>query len=286
MSRNAAMLGAWLLPMAVCAAGRPPTAGHPATRPALPPDVRAALAGTTDFSLSFAQPGFYAVLRYVKRPDVSPEDAAPIEVNDWRALLERPADFRGLPVTIRGTVGRNKAWEFVQPEQRDLGRVWQLELWTPGQPLAATVILTDDAGDIPVGATIRVTGYFVMIRNYYGPSNRLCQAALLVGQAPTLISRTGPAAGQRLPKRGPLGIVAALVAGMVIVWLILRRSVARPPRPEALRARRPAPESLADDLAAWAAREPGLDQTEPPEPPAVAGDRGAPEPPARQADQP
>ena len=60
--------------------------------------------------MSFSNPGFYAVIDHVKRMKTSPGHARePIQVEDWTALLERPVDFRGLPVTIEGVVGRKKS---------------------------------------------------------------------------------------------------------------------------------------------------------------------------------
>jgi hypothetical protein len=163
---------------------------QPATE--LPEDVQAALATIEDFSFSFAQPGFYAVLEYVKSMSGSPGQArTAVVIDDWTTLLERPADFRGLPVAIEGIVGRNKVWAFEQQERRHLGPVWQLELWQADQPVAATVILTDNADSIPIGAKIGVTGYFVMIRQYHSGTRQVRQAALLVGHGPTLVSEAG-----------------------------------------------------------------------------------------------
>jgi hypothetical protein len=232
-----------------------PAASQP---PELPEEVRAALARVEDLSFSFAQPGFYAVLEHLKTTrDVPGHARPPLEVDDWTVLLERPADFRGLPVTIEGVVGRNKAWRFEQEEHRHLGTVWQLELRRRDQPIAATVILTGDAGDIPLGATIRVTGYFIMIRQYYSATNQLRQAALLVAHGPTLVSRPVARTHTRSTSSWIIGLLVAATAALVVIWVLLRRSVARTRKaPQSLRASHPAPVSLADDLAAWAAEKP------------------------------
>jgi hypothetical protein len=223
----------------------------------LPEHVRAALAAIEDFSFSFAQPGFHAVLEYVKTMGGSPGQAgAAVVIDDWTALLERPADFRGLPVTIEGLVGRNKSWRFEQEERRHLGPVWQLELWRPDQPIAATVILTDDADDIPIGATIRVTGYFVMIRQYHSDTKQVRQAALLVGHGPTLVTRTGAAQTTRSASNLIVGLLVTATAALLITWVLLRRSVGKTrPASTTPRASAAAPMSLADDLAAWAEQE-------------------------------
>lgn len=234
----------------------------------LPREVLAALEGIEDFSFSFAQAGFHAVLEHLKTTSASPGHARePVEIRDWTALLERPADFRGLPITIEGVVGRNTPWRFEREEYRRLGPVWQLELWRSDQPIAATLILTSDATDIPLGATIRVTGYFVMMRQYYSQTKRLRQAALLVAQGPTLVSQAIARTRTRSASSWILGLMAALTAALLVIWLLLRRSVGRTRlASQSLRASGPAPTSLAEDLAAWAGEEqerPGDEDTKP-----------------------
>jgi len=222
-----------------------------------PPEVVAALEDVEDFSLSFSNPGFYAVLDYVHVMSGTPglnHDA--VVLDDWTALLERPADFRGLVVCIEGIVGRNKTWRLLQPRYRHVGQVWQLELRRSGQPTTATVILTENADDIPVGAEIRVTGYFVMIRQYYGKNNRLHQAALIVGHGPSVVTRLAPDQ-PRKPAAGFItGGAVAATAALLVVWLLLRGSLGKPRRQgQTPRSTGPASLDLSTDLAQWAARE-------------------------------
>jgi hypothetical protein len=225
--------------------------------PELPASVRAALQDVDDFSFSFAQPGFYAVLAHLKTGSTprGPMRSA-VEVNDWSTLLERPADFRGLPVTIEGVVGRNKAWRFEQDEYRELGTVWQLELWRRDQPITCTLVLTENADDIPVNATVRVTGYFIMVRQYYSRTNRPRQAALLVADGPTLVAQAAARGRTRGNGDWVIGLLVAATVALLVIWLLLRRSATRSRQTsQTLRASRPAPTSLAYDLAAWAAEE-------------------------------
>ncbi len=221
----------------------------------LPESVRAALTQARDFAFDFDQPGFYAALEYVKRSPRSPGYMqTPVEVTDWRDLLERPNDFRGRPVTIMGVVGRNKA-PYALESRPELGLVSQLELSRADQPLACTVIFTENVADIPLNATVTVTGYFVMIRAYYGPSKRVQQAALLVAAGPTTVDRSVPRAAQTgaLDWRWPVGVIAV---GLVITVLLLRRPFRAGGRDyRSLRASHEAPVNLADDLARWADRE-------------------------------
>ena len=241
------------------AAQAPPTQPTSAPNDELPAAVLEALQSVSDFAFNFDNPGFYAVLEYVKtmpgEPDASNETRV---VADWSALLERPSDFRGRPITIEGVVGRNKAWRFEQPERRHLGELWQLELSAPGWPLTTTVILTENTADVPVGTVIRVTGYFVMIRQYYGSDQRVRQAALLVGHGPTLVASAPSPVATQLSNRAA-GLIVVALAAAVIVWMILRRSAARRPGDvHVLRAGRPAPLNLSDDLSRWASDAPEL----------------------------
>ncbi|MCK4343298.1 MAG: hypothetical protein KAY37_16410 [Phycisphaerae bacterium] len=253
----------WLLPIVVSGIFALVAAGQttqPATAPAggweLSPEVRAALEKTEDCVFNVDQPGFYAVLEAVKRSPRSPGfSQTPILVDDWRDLLERPADFRGRVVTIEGIVGRNKS-PYKLLQRPELGWFWQLELRRDDQPLACSVVLTEDAADIPLNASVKVSGYFVMIRQYYGPSNRVQQAALVVAPGPTLISRAAPRSagtGGGLDWRWMAG---AVVLGVVITLLLLWRSAGRGRRDlQTLRASHTAPLHLADDLETWAADE-------------------------------
>jgi hypothetical protein len=255
LTRRGPILAVALAGWAIPAVGQTSTPTSQAAEWELPADARAALAQTRDFVFHFDQPGFYAVLDYVKHSPHSPGTRQPpSEVTDWRDLLERPSDFRGRPVTVTGRVGRNKD-PYLLESHPELGLVSQIELERPDQPLACTLILTGSASDIPLGSTITVTGYFVMVRNYYGPSKRVQQAALIVAAGPTMIDRAVPrTAGSALPDWR--WIAAAIVVGLVItLWLLWRAGASTRRDYRGLRARQEAPTSLADDLAQWSEHE-------------------------------
>ncbi len=232
---------------------------QPATQPdvtwELSPEVRAKLDEIQDFTFNFDQPGFYAVLAAVKHGPRSPGFAqTPIVVSDWRDLLQRPSEFRGRPVTVEGLAGRNKD-PYVLPRHAELGELWQIELSRPDQPISCTLILTNNVADIPVGASVQVTGYFVMIDQFYGPSGRPQQAALIVAPGPTVITRAVP----RATTAGGLDwrwMVGALAAGLVVVIAIIWQT-GRGKRHDArdLHAARAAPLNLAEDLESWAQRQ-------------------------------
>ena len=219
----------------------------------LPATVLAALAGARDFTLNFwDQPGFLAVVEFVERSPRSPGFAqAPVTIDDWRVLLERPGDFRGRPVTVSGIVERNKD-PFRFESRQDLGYLGQLELRREDQPLRITGVLTQSARDIPLDSKVTLTGYFVLVRDYQDAASRLQHAAVLVTPGPTRIERITAVALPAPPVNWRWLLIAS-IAGLAIAWLILRRATGRGRTDlRTLESQRAAPQSLADDLATWA----------------------------------
>ncbi|TWT41185.1 hypothetical protein RAS1_38790 [Phycisphaerae bacterium RAS1] len=204
--------------------------------------------------MNYDQPGFYAVLEFVKRSPQPPGHAQPsARLNDWRVLIDRPNDFRGAVVTLSGKLGRNKS-PFLLQRRPDLGEITQLELYSDTQPLACTVICTENVGDLPIDAEVEVTGYFVLARNYKGPGGRVQQAAVIVAPAPISFARAQRSLTQRFDWRW---LAASVGAAAVVVWVVLRRA-SRGGRTDihSLHARTAAPQNLAGDLAAWASDAP------------------------------
>ncbi|MBL8879177.1 MAG: hypothetical protein JNG88_08665 [Phycisphaerales bacterium] len=208
----------------------------------------AALAQIEDFRFDFDQPGFYDTVAFVQR-NSGVRDGA-IELAGWRDLLERPRDFRGQRVIIRGVVGTNRAWMLQQ--RPELGTLHQIELYREGEPLAVTLICTGAVADVPLGAEIEATGVFVMIRNYHSGTNQIRPAALIVSPGPTLISTA--AAPPRREGAGALTWLLATAGGaLAAVWMLYRaNSRATRTRIDTLRARRPAEQSVAEEFRAWA----------------------------------
>ncbi|MBN2446210.1 MAG: hypothetical protein JXO22_05775 [Phycisphaerae bacterium] len=223
----------------------PVAESRPAVIHELPAEIRASLDEIEDFTPNFDHTGYYKVLAYVI---ASPEPPGfrypPIEIDDWKILLDRPSEFRGLPITIEGWVERNTC--YTHPQMPELGQVCQLELSRGRQPIRMTVICTTDASDIPLKAKVRVTGYFVKMRQ------------LKPGQFAGLIVTPGPKTVERdVPTKASAPwnwIIGATAVGLVFGWVLLRRavSVRRPLDPHMLRARHPASMNLADDLSEWA----------------------------------
>ncbi len=230
----------------------------------LPAQILAHLDLVQDFTLNFDQLGFYAVVEHVRNSPHAPGDAqTPIGVDDWRRLLEQPEAFRGCAVTISGRVGRNKD-PYVLPRFPELGQLGQIELQRDDMPLTCTAICTGDVTDVPVGATVELAGYFIMIRQYHGAAGRLHQAALLVTPGVSSITRAVPAASVSASAGRILwGFIGAAIVGVVITIVLLRRArVWGRHDVHTLRSSRPAPLNLADDLADWAGRE-GAGEREP-----------------------
>ncbi len=233
----------------------------PASADDLPAQVARALGEIRDFAFNFDHEGFYLLVDYVRdEPEPSSDRVQPVD--DWRVLLERPSDFRGRWIEVEGVVGRNRGYRITRPAGRPTP-LWQLELGgTAEQPMACTVILTQPADDVPLGAHIRVAGRFVMIRQYYDPANRPRPAALIVGRGPTVVWQAGPPQSRR-PRANWTWLVAGLAVGLLAAWVLLRRATAEPPRSDlrGLHASHPAPINLSQDLAMWAQQPP----TSPPE---------------------
>lgn len=201
-----------------------------------------------DFRFDFDQPGFYETVARVRADGVPGMRA--VELAVWRDLLERPRDFRGRVVMVRGVVGANRAWTLQQ--RAEFGALHQLELFREGEPLAVTVICTADAADVPIGAEIELDGIFVMIRNYHSSTNQVRPAALIVTTGPKQISTAAP-----VPRRGGTNALTWLLAtaggALAAVWMLYRaNSRATRTRLDTLRARRSAEQSVADDFRVWA----------------------------------
>ncbi len=289
--------GLWLaavfaaLPNCAALASDPPeppaltssTARAPSGDAGLPAAVLAALSATQDFTFSYAQPGFYALLTHMRAdpqfdPAVPATTTAPAPLSDWRALLERPADHRGQLVTIEGVLRHSTAWRHQQPQHAALGTLWELQVTRPDQPIVCKLILTEDAADIPLEATLRVTGVFIAIQHYYSETNQLRPAAVLIARGPSQVTTTGasPAAGAGDWSR-TAGLLAAGIAGLTLVWLLLRRSAGRMHAGETPHATRAPAVSLAHELDAWAQSEAAATATKELEPPLPGGSSASPE---------
>ncbi len=239
--------------MLLCACAVASLAAQSETAPGeLPAELQRQLADLRDYELNFGQPPFYALLAHLQHSPAAPgRYQQPLTVEAIPDLLARPGDYRGFPVRLRGTVGRSSSWQ--RTEGLAAGRpVWQLELQVPGSPVAATLILTEPAADLPLGAEIDVTAYFAMVRSYYDTRQRLRHAPLLVGHAPGEV--TLRAARTSSPRSNwPAGVIIATAAA-AILWVLVRRwarqrrPAAGPPAPK------PAAFSVADEFRAWAAK--------------------------------
>ena len=229
---------------------QPPDA--PPQTSTLPAELRAALHQVEDFTPRFDFPAYYALVEHVRHSAQPPGFAEPaLGIADWSVLLETPSSFRGQALTLEGTIGRNKGARSY-PNHPHAGTVYRLELSHRDAPLSTTVICTEDVSDLPLGATIEVTGYFLATRRYTSADGRVRHAGLIVARGPTVVARPNPIhAKSKADWRWFAGFASA---GLLIGWILLRSAVARrgPRDIHALRATHAAPSSLADDLAEWA----------------------------------
>lgn len=230
---------------------------QPATEAArdLPADVVVALERINDYAFNYDFPAVYALLALLRSSALHPgEREAPIALHDWRAALDRPSDLRGRPVVLEGVVARNSSWQFVDPEQRRrLGTIWELGLTAPNVPVEAKLLLTQNAGDIGLGSTIRVIGYFVMVQQFYNDRRQAVPCLLIAARAPTMVSRAVPIrAADNGATRWMWLLIAAVGALALFFWV--RRRAGRDGRTNlhAIASHGPAPLNLADDLEHWA----------------------------------
>lgn len=182
-----------------------------------------------DFAFNFDQPAFFELVRRTRAEgDGAISKNAPREVVDWREFIERPSDFRGAAVRIRGVLVRNKD-PFALRANPELGLLTQLELTSPQPGLAATVICTDDVGDLSIGDTLEFVARFVMIRSYYADSGRVAHAPLFVAAAPLAAERAAPRSSSSASRHLPW-IFASFVLALAAFWVILRRAAKAPIR--------------------------------------------------------
>ncbi len=217
----------------------------------LPAELQALLEQVQDFSFDFDEPAFYALVAHLQRGPAG-NDPPSVPLDRWATLLERPRDYRGRRIAVAGRVGRNSAYVLRSASAGGLGPVWQVELHRSDEPVACTVVFTQDASDLPIGAWIDVSGYFLKVRQYHSGSNRVRQAVLLVARAPSAIEQASRTAAFSA-SAALYWIAAGVLAALLVLWILLRQSAARPRHVvQTLRAQRAAPLHLADDLKDWA----------------------------------
>ena len=217
----------------------------------LPPAVRTALEAVEDGKPNFDNPGYYALLAFVHQMrEVPGWRNGTVDVQRWRDMLERPAEFRGRAVTIDGIIGFKRP-PYKMQDYPQLDELWQLELRDAADtngPLSATVVCTQDASSLPIGAEIRITGYFVMLRQWQSQPAKY--AVLLVAKGPSHVSTAGPPAPASFPWSAVLIVIGV---GLLAALVLLRGATVRRTRTDlrTLRARAAPGESHVDELQAW-----------------------------------
>jgi hypothetical protein len=221
----------------------------------LPAALTALLAQIADNRPNFDHPAYYALVRFVRDSDTPPEALAPQRpLSDWSMLAERPSEYRGSLITIRGTIGRNKSHRYTG-RHADLGQLWQLELSRSGQAMSMTVICTDDVGDLPINGEIVISGYYLMLRQYQTTSGKTRYGGLMVARGPTSVATGSERPAQRRIR--PELWIGSIVIGLLIAVVLMRRGQrsVQPRDIHSLRAEHGAPVNLADDLAEWSKRD-------------------------------
>lgn len=207
-----------------------------------PATGRALLSDMHDGTFSFDEPAFYWFARKVKFADpasvfeIGPDPA----VVPWKFLLERPSDYRGQLVVVEGSLGRKYAWTS-QDQGRELGEVYQAELFDPRSRGFCTVVSIEPLEDLPIQAWVRCKGYFLKVRQYQAANGSAGYAPLVVArrlaavQQPASITESVGWSKTRwgVPAWG-ITLLAVLVAG----WWVLRRRARSMPLPQVMQRRR------------------------------------------------
>lgn len=152
------------------------------------------------------------------------EDEAPVV---WRHLLERPADFRGRVVLVRGRLMRHERYTVAGREH--LGTLHQCELVDPDTRAICTVVLTEDPGEIRHRSMVACKGFFIKVRSFATDSGDTGTGPLVVGRRLKVVAL--PPAGAEVGTFGAMGakwVVGATVA-LGLLWVFLRRHAAGRP---------------------------------------------------------
>jgi hypothetical protein len=163
-----------------------------AAAPDLPPEGREWLAAVQDNVFGFDEPAFYWLCRHVREQEADRyltvaalNDA---EVTPWRAMIERPSDYRGRIVVVEGILRTRTAYIVDGPGREDIGELHQSELADPTTRGFCTLVTIETPADIPIGSRVRARGYFLKVRAYQDTAGREGFAPLIVAPALTLVS--------------------------------------------------------------------------------------------------
>lgn len=237
----AAAGGGWLVASVPSAAQSADTASPQSSAPAIERRrLISDLARVSDFVPHFDDAAFYGLLDLAAAPMNRPDAMAAAAATPvtWEDLTERPAQFRGRLVRIRGIVESSRRFELTQPaivgESEPRGLL-QTEISTPGAAKIFTIISTQSGPPIAVRSNAEVSGWFLKVRRFrttgggdsYGP------VIITSGISPLA------SPGERQPDDA---LRRALFVGMgmlAIGWLLIRRLTRRAARsaasPAALR---------------------------------------------------
>lgn len=172
-----------------------------------------------------------------------------------RQMMERPADFRGLPVVVEGILRSREEYEIRgRPE---LGRMTQLELSVPGSRAIMTVVCTERAGGVSAGMAVRATGYFLKLRQFRTTDGQVGAGVVLVTNGMVRATRpemSGATESQGAWSRVRDEWVFAGITALLVVWLLIRRRMRGIPASRstsAMRSASPGPAATGDSDFAW-----------------------------------
>ncbi|MBX3393823.1 MAG: hypothetical protein KF841_00505 [Phycisphaerae bacterium] len=212
---------------------------------------RRLLSAVRDHVFSFDDPAFYWYCRFVRadadldryRPRTDETPAL------WRNLLERPSDYRGDLLFLRGEVLRTHGFDV--PNRPGVGRLFQVELAEKGSRSVTTVILTDDPGEVPVGSRVSVRGFFIKVRSFQTVGGSNGTGALVISKYLNVEDDRsgGEVSGPPISSDDLLRWLAGTTGALFIIWIVLRRFTRSADSGETGLARNRTSEAAEDDFA-------------------------------------
>ncbi len=190
--------------------------------------IRSLLSDVRDHVFSFDHPAFYRIRELV----ATEGDLAKYRIDagetptPWRFLLERPSDYRGSLVLVEGLLLSKSSYQV--PNRPDAGPYHECHLGQADSRAVCTVVLAEDPAEIPINATVRTKGYFILARAFENKAGETGSGPLLVARRLEKCAPAGATADSHADTQLLRWVVGA-TALLAIIWLALRRVFQRSP---------------------------------------------------------
>jgi hypothetical protein len=143
------------------------------------------LAGVKDHTRKYDEEAFYWLTGKVGKVDVGLMKPGN-DIHPYADLFRQPADYRGVPITLRGIFLMAVPFSVTNQElKKEVTVLYECTIREEPiqevRPIATVVLFERPAASLKAGQPILVKGYFYKIREYEGTKG--------IGQAPLLIAR-------------------------------------------------------------------------------------------------